>query len=96
MAMVSSILSVNKRTMGVSAPSWGARILQRRRRQVQQEPRRGRDVPYFLSKYDPGALRFYPTAVAPEPPDTEACLVCRERSRRVLLGGFRRKESALS
>jgi methionyl-tRNA synthetase len=29
---------------------------------------RGRtvDVPYFLSKYDPDALRFYLTALAPE------------------------------
>ena len=34
---------------------------------------RGRtvDVPYFLSKYDPDALRFYLTAVAPETRDTE-------------------------
>jgi methionyl-tRNA synthetase len=31
------------------------------------------DVPYFLSKYDPDALRFYLTAVAPETRDTEAC-----------------------
>ena len=29
------------------------------------------DVPYFLSKYDPDALRFYLTAVAPEARDTE-------------------------
>ena len=29
------------------------------------------DVPYFLSKYDPDALRFYLTAVAPETRDTE-------------------------
>ena len=29
------------------------------------------DVPYFLSKYDPEALRFYLTAVAPETRDTE-------------------------
>jgi methionyl-tRNA synthetase len=28
-------------------------------------------VPYFLSKYDPDALRFYLTAVAPETRDTE-------------------------
>ncbi len=34
---------------------------------------RGRtvEVPYFLSKYDPDALRFYLTAVAPETRDTE-------------------------
>jgi methionyl-tRNA synthetase len=31
----------------------------------------GVDVPYFLSKYDPDALRFYLTAVAPETRDTE-------------------------
>ena len=47
------------------------------------------DVPYFLSKYDPDVLRFYLTAVAPETRDTEACP---ERSRRVLLGGFRRAQ----
>ena len=29
------------------------------------------EVPYFLSKYDPDALRFYLTAVAPETRDTE-------------------------
>jgi methionyl-tRNA synthetase len=29
------------------------------------------DVPYFLSKYDPDALRFYLTAVATETRDTE-------------------------
>lgn len=29
------------------------------------------DVPYFLSKYDPDALRFYLTAVAPETRDAE-------------------------
>ena len=29
------------------------------------------DVPYFLSKYDPDALRFYLTRVAPETRDTE-------------------------
>jgi methionyl-tRNA synthetase len=29
------------------------------------------DVPYFLSKYDPDALRFYLTTVAPETRDTE-------------------------
>ena len=29
------------------------------------------DVPYFLSRYDPDALRFYLTAVAPETRDTE-------------------------
>jgi methionyl-tRNA synthetase len=29
------------------------------------------DVPYFLRKYDPDALRFYLTAVAPETRDTE-------------------------
>jgi methionyl-tRNA synthetase len=28
-------------------------------------------VPYFLSKYDPDALRFYLTATAPETRDTE-------------------------
>jgi methionyl-tRNA synthetase len=31
------------------------------------------EVPYFLSKYDPDALRFYLTATAPETRDTEAC-----------------------
>jgi methionyl-tRNA synthetase len=31
------------------------------------------DVPYYLSKYDPDALRFYLTATAPETRDTEAC-----------------------
>ena len=29
------------------------------------------DVPYFLSKYDPDALRFYLTATLPETRDTE-------------------------
>ena len=29
------------------------------------------DVPYFLSKYDPDALRYYLTATAPESRDTE-------------------------
>ena len=29
------------------------------------------EVPYFLSRYDPDALRFYLTAVAPETRDTE-------------------------
>jgi len=29
------------------------------------------EVPYFLSKYDPDALRFYLTATAPETHDTE-------------------------
>jgi len=29
------------------------------------------DVPYFLSRYDPNALRFYLTAVAPETRDTK-------------------------
>jgi hypothetical protein len=29
------------------------------------------EVPYFLSKYDPNALRFYLTATAPETRDTE-------------------------
>jgi len=29
------------------------------------------EVPYFFSKYDPDALRFYLTAVAPETRDTE-------------------------
>jgi len=32
------------------------------------------DVPYFLSRYDPDALRFYLTAVAPETRDTEFAL----------------------
>jgi len=31
------------------------------------------EVPYFLSKYDPDALRLYLTAVAPETRDTDAC-----------------------
>jgi methionyl-tRNA synthetase len=31
------------------------------------------EVPYFLDKYDPDALRFYLTATAPETRDTEAC-----------------------
>jgi methionyl-tRNA synthetase len=31
------------------------------------------DVPFYLSKYDPDALRFYLTATAPETRDTEAC-----------------------
>jgi hypothetical protein len=47
------------------------------------------EVPYFLSKYDPDALRFYLTATAPETRDTEACP---EHSRRVLVGGFRRAQ----
>jgi lysyl-tRNA synthetase class I len=34
------------------------------------------EVPYFLSKYDPDALRFYLTATAPETRDTEACPAC--------------------
>ena len=29
------------------------------------------DVPYFLSRYDPDALRYYLTATAPETRDTE-------------------------
>jgi methionyl-tRNA synthetase len=29
------------------------------------------EVPYFLEKYDPDALRFYLTATAPETRDTE-------------------------
>ena len=29
------------------------------------------EVPYFLNKYDPDALRFYLTATAPETRDTE-------------------------
>ena len=29
------------------------------------------EVPYFLRRYDPDALRFYLTAVAPETRDTE-------------------------
>ena len=29
------------------------------------------EVPYFLSRYDPDALRFYLTATAPETRDTE-------------------------
>ena len=32
------------------------------------------DVPYYLSKYDPDPLRFYPTATAPETRDTEPAL----------------------
>jgi lysyl-tRNA synthetase class I len=32
------------------------------------------DVPYFLSKYDPDALRYYLTATAPETRDTEPAL----------------------
>ena len=32
------------------------------------------EVPYFLSKYDPDALRFYLTATAPETRDTEPVL----------------------
>jgi hypothetical protein len=32
------------------------------------------EVPYFLSKYDPDALRFYLTATAPETRDTEPAL----------------------
>ena len=31
------------------------------------------EVPYFLTKYDPDALRFYLTATLPETRDTEAC-----------------------
>jgi hypothetical protein len=31
------------------------------------------EVPYFLNKYDPDALRFHLTATAPETRDTEAC-----------------------
>jgi len=29
------------------------------------------DVPYFLSRYDPDALRYYLTVTAPETRDTE-------------------------
>ena len=32
------------------------------------------DVPYFLERYDPDALRFYLTATAPETRDTEPVL----------------------
>jgi methionyl-tRNA synthetase len=32
------------------------------------------EVPYFLSKYDPDALRYYLTATAPETRDTEHAL----------------------
>jgi methionyl-tRNA synthetase len=32
------------------------------------------EVPYFLSKYDLDALRFYLTATAPETRDTEQAL----------------------
>jgi hypothetical protein len=32
------------------------------------------EVPYFLEKYDPDALRFYLTATAPETRDTEPAL----------------------
>jgi valyl-tRNA synthetase len=32
------------------------------------------EVPYFLGKYDPDALRFYLTATAPETRDTELAL----------------------
>jgi methionyl-tRNA synthetase len=38
------------------------------------------DVPYFLSKYDPDALRYYLTATAPETRDTPMA---------VLVGGLR-------
>jgi methionyl-tRNA synthetase len=38
------------------------------------------EVPYFLSRYDPDALRFYLTATAPETRDTPTA---------VLVGGFR-------
>jgi methionyl-tRNA synthetase len=41
------------------------------------------EVPYFLSKYDPDALRFYLTATAPEARDTPTA---------VLLGGCRRAQ----
>jgi hypothetical protein len=41
------------------------------------------EVPYFLSKYDPDALRFYLTATAPETRDTPTA---------VLLGGLCRAE----
>jgi methionyl-tRNA synthetase len=37
------------------------------------------DVPYFLSRYDPDALRYYLTATAPETRDTPTA---------VLLGGL--------
>jgi methionyl-tRNA synthetase len=33
------------------------------------------EVPYFLSKYDPDALRFYLTATAPETRDTPAAVL---------------------
>ncbi len=38
------------------------------------------EVPYFLSKYDPDALRFYLTATAPETRDTEPALSAAEGS----------------
>jgi methionyl-tRNA synthetase len=41
------------------------------------------EVPYFLNKYDPDALRFYLTATAPETRDTPTA---------VLVGGFRRAQ----
>jgi hypothetical protein len=55
------------------------------------------EVPYFLSKYEPDALRFYLTATAPETRDTEACPACPEHGRgkhgrRVLLGGLCRAQ----
>ena len=39
------------------------------------------EMPYFLSKYNPDPLRFYPTATAPETRDTEACPACPELGR---------------
>jgi methionyl-tRNA synthetase len=41
------------------------------RRETEEELWRFMEVPYLLSKYDPGALRFYLTATAPETRDTE-------------------------
>jgi methionyl-tRNA synthetase len=41
------------------------------------------EVPYFLSRYEPDALRYYLTATAPETHDTPTA---------VLVGGFRRAE----
>jgi hypothetical protein len=38
---------------------------------AQERPRAAVGVPYFLGKHDPGALRDYLTAAAPETRDTE-------------------------
>lgn len=45
-----------------------------------------KEVPYFLSKYDPDALRLYLTATTPEMRDTPTV---------VLVGGFRRVQQQL-